>query len=389
MTSVTIHSLATFTQQLKDKACQLGFELTGVAPAAAPGRLDALHRWLDAGYAGQMDYIEKRRAAYAHPRFVLEGCRSVVMLALPYGDYSPDLSAEANEPAVNHGRVARYASDQRDYHDVIHERLKQLRGFVLERYPQAAVRGVVDTAPLLERELAEVAGLGWVGKNTLLLNRQWGSYFFLAALLTDLELASDEPYDKGYCGTCTACLEACPTQAFPEPFVLDARRCISYLTIEHRSVIAEELQGQLHGWIFGCDICQEVCPWNRKAQRELNSAMNPATALSSLNLLDSLQLTEESFRQRFRHTPLWRSKRRGLIRNALLLVGSRRLLAAIPSIERLLHDTEPLIRSAAVWAVAHMDHRESLQQLRSLQLTESDPDVLRAIEHALAHLDLD
>ena len=367
-------AVETIAEQLKRRASQLGFVLTGIAPAATPGRLDAFHAWLDAGYAGQMTYLHEHRQAYRHPRHVLDGCRSILMLAMPYGPAQPpdapaqppdapaQPSADPAQPSADPAqpsdgddarlaKVARYAQGELDYHDLIHERLKQLRSWLLEQQPQALVRGVVDTAPLLERELAATAGLGWIGKNTLLLNRRWGSYFFLAALLTDLDLPADEPDDKNYCGTCTACLDACPTAAFPSPFVLDARRCISYLTIEHRAALDPSLQTQLSGWVFGCDVCQQVCPWNRRAPHSSEAAFVPRADLAEVDILTLLELSETEFRQRFRRTPLWRAKRRGLLRNAILIAGTRRIPEAYAALDRLCSDEEALLREAATWAV--------------------------------------
>ena len=259
------------TQLLKNRAAELGFALAGVAPAVAPPGADRLGEWLARGYAGDMQYIADRRDAYAHPRHVLEGVRSIIVLALPY---------RTAEPAPAHpgqGRVARYAWGEVDYHDAIRDSLHQLADYLRELVPGAATRGVVDTAPLLEREFAQLAGLGWVGKNTLLLNRQLGSYFFLAALLTDAPLDCDAPHAADHCGTCTACLDACPTHAFPQPYVLDATRCISYLTIEHRGPIPADLRPGIGDWLFGCDICQEVCPWNNHAGKM--DELNPVSRL--------------------------------------------------------------------------------------------------------------
>lgn len=337
-----------FTDDLKRKAVELGFELCGVTLAAAPGRLQAFHDWLDSGLAGQMSYLAERRAAYAHPRHVLDGCKSILMLAMPYAGSSKD---RGKHTATSHAKVARYAQGTLDYHDVIHTRLKLLRTWFLERVPTAAVRGVVDTAPLLEREFAEAAGLGWIGKNTLLLNRTWGSYFFLAALLTDAELECDEANTKGFCGTCTACLDACPTRAFPTPYVLDATKCISYLTIEHRGAVDVDLRTQLDGWVFGCDICQDVCPWNRRVPTATEPAFTPRQDLANLDAVEVLALNADQFRQRFRKTPLWRAKRRGLLRNAILVVGTERNPAARAGLTRLLEDEESLLREAAAWAL--------------------------------------
>lgn len=334
-----------FTFELKSQAASLGFVLSGVAPAAQPVRYAQFLQWLDAGMAGQMHYLEARRAAYATPCSILDGCTTLLMLAYPYRTEEPQA------PASGSGRVARYAWGEPDYHEHVFDQLKALQRWAIAEHPSARMRGVVDTAPLLEREFAAAAGLGWVGKNTLLLNRQWGSYFFLAALLTDLPLAIDPPYEKGYCGTCRACLDACPTQAFPAPFVLDARRCISYLTIEHREAIDSDLAASLGDWMFGCDICQEVCPWNRRAAVADQAIPQPMHSLSPADLIDILQLDETTFRQRYRHTPLWRAKRRGVIRNACLVLGNQRNSAAKPWLLKLLDDSEPLIRGAAQWAL--------------------------------------
>ncbi|MCC6508782.1 MAG: tRNA epoxyqueuosine(34) reductase QueG [Pirellulaceae bacterium] len=337
--------METFTEALKLRALELGFVLSGVTAAAEPARYKQFLTWLDTGMHGQMHYLETRRAAYASPASILDGCTTLLMLAYPYRTQEPSTI----EPGS--GRVARYAWGEPDYHDQVFTQLKSLKHWIQEQHPTAQVRGVVDTAPLLEREFAEAAGLGWVGKNTLLLNRTWGSYFFLAALLTNLPLRLDEPYSKNYCGTCQACLKACPTDAFPQAYVLDARRCISYLTIEHREAIDPELASRMGDWMFGCDICQEVCPWNRRAATSPTALPHPFPSLSPASLVEILQLNDDQFKRLYRQTPLWRAKRRGIIRNACLVLGNQRYRAALSALETLLGDEEPLIRGAAVWAI--------------------------------------
>ncbi len=336
------------TQELKAQAQVLGFVLAGVTAAAEPARLHKLHQWLRDGYAGEMQYLYSRVEAYSHPQHVLDGCRTLLMLAVPYS------TAEA-KTAPNIGRVARYAWGATDYHDLLHEKLKRLRSWLENASPGAMVRGVVDTAPLLEREFAEAAGLGWVGKNTLLLNRHWGSYFFLAALLTDLPLVVDAPQDKGYCGTCTACLDACPTAAFVSPYVLDATRCLSYLTIEHRGPIDHQTAEQFDQWLFGCDICQEVCPWNRRAPACAEELLAPRDDLNPVDLSELLALDEIAFRERFRRTPMWRAKRRGMLRNAILLVAQQRIRSALPQLRSLLEDKDDLLRASAAWAISRLE----------------------------------
>jgi epoxyqueuosine reductase len=252
--------VAELSKQVKLRAGELGFSLRGICPAVAPPGALRFDQWLAAGHAGQMHYLADRREAYHHPASVL------VMLGMNYRTAEPAMSQPGE------GRVSRYAWGDADYHDVVRERLDTLAEFFRERAPAARVRGVVDTAPLLEREFAQLAGLGWIGKNTLLLNREHGSWFFLAALLTDVALAYDAAHEADHCGTCRACLDACPTHAFPQPYVLDATRCISYLTIELRNAVPPALRAGMGDWLFGCDVCQEVCPWNSRPAHQPKGA---------------------------------------------------------------------------------------------------------------------
>ncbi len=352
---------AQITSDLKHAANELGFELAGVCPAVTPSGFHRFLEWIELGYGGQMHYLADRAEAYRHPNSVLDGAKSIVMLAMNYhtepAKVSEDDVSAATPPGT--GKIASYAWGAVDYHDLIHARLKQLKKQVGEWLPESSVRGVVDTAPLLEREFAQLAGLGWVGKNTLLLNKQYGSYFFLAALLLDTELAYDDPFEADHCGTCTACLEACPTNAFPQPYVMDARRCISYLTIELRDDIPEDLRGTWDDWLFGCDVCQEVCPWNRDVplspeptfRRDQAGEADQAPPNSPLDLIELFYIDDEQFRARFRKTPLWRSKRRGVLRNAALLLGSQKFQPAIEALERGTQDSESLVRESCAWAL--------------------------------------
>lgn len=332
------------TTQLKAEAARLGFALSGITPAVAPPGLGRFHEWLASGFAGTMRYLEDRRAAYEHPRHVLEGVRSVVMLAMPYRTTEPQPAGEG------FGRVSRYAWGG-DYHDLIHDRLHELADWLREQSLGAKVRGVVDTAPLLEREFAQLAGLGWIGKNTLLLNRQFGSWFFLAGLLTDQELDYDAEHETDHCGTCTACLDACPTQAFVAPYVLDARKCISYTTIELREEIPTELRAGHGDWVFGCDVCQDVCPWNRKVPTVDETTFAARPDENPLNLIELFELDDSTFRQRFRDTPLWRARRRGILRNAAIVLGNQRATNATAALTKGLTDEEPLVREACRWAL--------------------------------------
>jgi epoxyqueuosine reductase len=369
--------IVAITRRLKGRACELGFSLCGVSPAVSPPGAARLDDWLAAGYGGQMHYLADRRDAYCDPSRVLNGVRSVVMLALNYR------TAEPIDPLPGQGRVSCYAWGEGDYHDVIHDRLHALADDLREVAPTARVRGVVDTAPLLEREFAQLAGLGWIGKNTLLINRDNGSYFFLAALLTDLELVYDEPHRADHCGTCRACLDACPTGAFPQPYVLDASRCISYLTIELRDTIPSALRAGVGDWLFGCDVCQEVCPWNSHAPLSEEPAFQPGGDANPLDLIALFELDEAAFRARFRYTPLWRPRRRGVLRNAAIVLGNQPAPAAIPALIRGLNDDEPFIRGAAAWALGRYQMESARNALVVRQEIESDAAVCAEIDAAL------
>jgi epoxyqueuosine reductase len=339
--------------RIKEQARCLGFDLAGIAPATPADGFDRLRDWLDQGFAGEMAYMRRHAEARRHPDSILPEVRSVVMVGMNYKPVArgeEQLAPETPNANNSRGRVARYARGT-DYHDVLRQRLNQLLDWLRDEVPGCRGRGVVDTAPLLERDFARRAGLGWFGKNTMLLNKRLGSYFFLGALLLDLDLATDLPHETSHCGTCTACLDACPTQAFVGPGWLDSRRCISYLTIELKGPVPEDLRPQLGDWLFGCDVCQEVCPWNRKAPAATEPALRPRADLESADLVELLGLSAEQFRVRFRGTALTRAKRRGLLRNAALILGTRRDVAALPALRRALADPEPLVREAARWAV--------------------------------------
>jgi epoxyqueuosine reductase len=374
---------AELTAAWKLEAQRLGFASAGCCPAVEAPGYARLQKWLAHGYAGQMRFLLDREELYRHPQSVLAGVRSVLMLTLTYRTAEPRL------PAPGQGQISRYAWGATDYHDLIHTRLRQLADWLRHEVPEAKVRGVVDTAPLLEREFAQLAGLGWVGKNTLLLNRHLGSWFFLAALLTDQTLQYDEPFESDHCGSCTACLEACPTDAFPQPYVLDASRCISYLTIELREMVPSTLRAGLDSWVFGCDICQDVCPWNRKSPAASDAEFQPLPESNPLELTELFSLTDDQFRQRFRHTPLWRAKRRGLLRNAAVVLGNQRHLPAVPQLARALqHDPEWLVRAASAWALGRMRAGDSLseparQALEMQREMESHPEVREEIQSAI------
>jgi len=332
------------TAELKQEATRLGFELAGATPAVTPPTFEYFRRWLADGFAGRMRYLCDRADARRDPRRVLDGAQSILMLATNYRSVEP---AEAQS---GQGRISRYAWGT-DYHAVIRRRLGRLAEFHRRLRPRAKVRGVVDTAPLFEREFARLAGLGWIGKNTCLVNRRFGSWLFLAALLSSEELQYDEPIEGSSCGSCRACLDACPTGALVEPYRLDARRCVSYLTIELRDSIPAEFRGALGERLFGCDLCQEACPHNRRTPATAEPAFHPAEGMNPADLAGLFALDEEEFRRRFRLTPLWRAGRQGLLRNAAILLGNRPHKAALSLLQRGLDDNEPLVRTACAWAL--------------------------------------
>jgi len=310
------------SQQIKKEAQNLGFDLVGIAPAGEAPHWDRLCQWVERGFHAGMEYIPRRLSTYRHPSGVLPGCRSLVMVAASY----PPVPLANIPPGL--GRIAAYAT-RTDYHTVLREKLRLLAGFIEALIPGTQTRPAVDTAPLMERSFGWLAGLGWIGKNTMLIHPQFGSYFLLGVVLTTAELPPDPPFSKNYCGRCQACLEVCPTGALVAPFTLDARRCISYWTIEAKTVPPARLRPFFDQWFFGCDLCQQVCPWNR---RILRSGGVPGTG--SLLVVEARQLpphvamsevlraSDSILRQWFRDTPLWRAKPAGLRRNAAIVLGN-------------------------------------------------------------------
>jgi epoxyqueuosine reductase len=335
--------------RIKQKAHLLGFELAGITTATDTETFSAYQEWLQQGMAGEMHYLERHSDARRNPSAVFGPVRSLVVVGM---NYKP-ADAESTGPPPITGKIARYARGI-DYHELLWHRLDQLLAWLQELVPGCKGRGVVDTAPLLERDFARRAGLGWFGKNTMLLNKHLGSYFFLGALLLDIDLAPDPPHDAQHCGTCTACLDACPTDAFTGPGKLDARRCISYLTIELRTTIPEDLRAPMGDWVFGCDICQEVCPWNRKAPAAGEPALQTLLPSGRIDLVALLDMTKEEFRSRFRHSPLWRPRWSGMRRNAAIALGNLGDPAALPALERAANDSDDVVRDAAQWALSRL-----------------------------------
>lgn len=369
------------TEALKAEAVRLGFDLVGITAAAPPPHAGALNDWLAAGHAGEMAYLARNAVRRADPRAAVPGARSIVVCGVHYRAAEPD-PATWNDPA--HGRISRYAWGD-DYHDVLLPRLRLLQEWLEARVGRAGIgRSYVDTGPVLERPVGEMAGLGFQGKNTLLIHPRHGSWFVLGEILVDAELDADQPQQLGSCGGCTRCLQACPTQAFVGPHVLDARRCISYLTIELKGPIPRELRPLMGNHIYGCDVCQEVCPWNRRwGAFTTEPAFTPRPGLAGPSLLDLAALDDEAFRTRFRGSPIKRIKRRGLLRNVAVALGNWREPASIDPLSRLLYDHEPLIRGHAAWALGRIGGPDAHAALNGRLAVEDDPWVREEIGDAL------
>ena len=396
------------THQIQRRAHELGFALVGITPAERSQTLQRYRDWLENGYAGEMDYLERHLPLKEDPRRLLAEAKSVISLAMNYYTLdTPQLLAE--DPG--RGQISRYAWGD-DYHEVIRERLRQLVEFIRQRCAETEPesRICVDTAPILEREYAQKAQLGWIGKNTNLINWRSGSWYFLAEVLVNVPLeltaesqwpqiagdrppryGDDEKYEtpalpRGSCGTCTRCIEACPTDAIVAPNVLDSRLCISYLTIELKASIPTALRPKMGNLIFGCDICQEVCPWNSKATPTTESAFHPREGNLAPELLSLVNMTQVEFSRRFKGSPIKRAKRRGFLRNVLVAIGNWGARKALPALEIALTDDEPLVRSHAAWAVGQIGGETATKLLQTRLAVENEPMVIAEIQEALAGL---
>ncbi|MFN0196027.1 MAG: tRNA epoxyqueuosine(34) reductase QueG [Planctomycetaceae bacterium] len=384
---------------LKQEAARLGFDLAGIAPAVTPLGYHEFLAWLEQGYAGRMQYLPDRREAYRHPDSVLSGVKSIMMLGMNYKSTDP-VPLESG-----YGRVSRYAWGNEDYHDFVRRRLNELGAGFERILPGHRWRGVIDTAPLLERDFARLAGLGWFGKNTMLIDKRKGSWLFLSALLLDVELPADRPFEADHCGTCTRCLDVCPTDAFPKPYVLDARKCISYLTIElHDQPIPADLRNGIGEWLFGCDLCQDVCPWNRKAPRSAEPTFHPVDTMSRIELQELLVITAHEFKQRFRHTPFYRTGWPALLRNAAIVLGNQRRVESAYALLKVLTHAEPLVRGASAWALGELDYSsgvatnfpekpllrvsEIVALLQKQLSVEQNGEVIEEIQRALGQLSM-
>jgi len=335
------------SDQIKVKAREFGFELVGVAPLSTSPEAEFYTEWLARGYAGEMDYLKHGRETRLDPAPLLPGARSLIVCALNYHTDRPLTSLDPER-----GWVSRYAWGA-DYHKVLQTRLKRLAEWIRQE-TRVGTRVYVDTGPLLERVYAKYGGVGWFGKNTCIIDQKVGSWIFLGCILTELELAYDTPAPDR-CGSCTRCIDACPTDAIVEPYVLDSRKCISYLTIELRGSIPESLREGVGHHLFGCDICQDVCPWNRRAPFTSEEKLEARPELFWPSLDHLLDLDDEGWRHLIRGTSMNRAKVRGLIRNLMVVVGNSGLKRFRKKVERFLAHSDETVRSHADWAVRKLD----------------------------------
>ena len=363
-------------ETLRQAALDVGFDYAGFAKAVPGQHSEHLATWLAAGMHGTMAYLEDADGRRGDPRRYLPWARSLLVVGLSY-DSGDALSQEPHQ-----GALSRYAWG-RDYHRAVRHRLEQLREAFLLTSPEARTHPFVDTSPLLEKGVAQAAGIGWQGKHTNLIRKKSGSWFFLGGLATDLELEPDSPA-QDHCGTCTRCIEICPTRAIVAPYVLDARLCIAYLTIENRGPIARELRGAIGNRIFGCDDCQEVCPWNKHAQKTTIPEFHPAPGNLNPQLLDLIGMTKSEWNRRFKKTPVRRAHYEGFIRNIAVALGYWGAPEAVAPLVARLDDDASLIRGHIAWALGETATPEARQALQNRLSLEEDAWVLEEISLALS-----
>ncbi|MBG56069.1 MAG: tRNA epoxyqueuosine(34) reductase QueG [Deltaproteobacteria bacterium] len=372
-------SPATLTNLLHKKASALGFDLFGVVPVSRSKTIDIYKDWLQKGYAGTMEYLEQHAELKENPRNLLPETLSLIALGCNYNNYNQFQETQDASKA----RFSRYAWGD-DYHEIIHSKLKVLKYYLCNELNAANLtRSFVDSGPVLERELAQRAGIGWFGKHSNLINMEKGSWFFLAEMLVDVELKADLPFTRVDCGTCTKCIEACPTGAIIADRTVDARLCISYLTIEHKDSIPHELRPKMGNHIFGCDICQEVCPWNKDAPISVEPGFKPRAENISANLTELMSLDQAAFSNRFRKSPVKRAKRSGFLRNVAVALGNWAHKDSIPALVIGINDSEPLVRIHSAWALGRINNKLARKKLKSAMLIEKNPNVLREIVIAL------
>ena len=370
METGAIEEPGALANKIKSAAQRVGFALAGISPVTTAPREQSFADWLRKGLGGEMGYLNRTEELRRDPKKLVPWARSVISVGMNY--FTP--YERPKTAGGTRGWISRYAWGD-DYHDVVREKLDRLLEEIRAMYAGPVEgRAFVDSGPVLERGLAGVAGVGWIGKNTQLISPKKGSWFFLGELFLDIELAYDRPI-RDRCGQCELCLDACPTGAFIGPYILDSRRCISYLTIELKGAIPRHLRALVGNHIFGCDICQEVCPYNAKAEPTGESAFAPREGLYAPELIPLLSLSEEEFRRRFKGSPLLRAKRRGFLRNVAVALGNLKAPEAVPALAGALTDNEPLVRAHAAWALGEIATVEAVAALMRHLPLETDTAV--------------
>ena len=364
-------------ENLNSFAERLGFDGFGVARPELGQSGERFGRWLNAGYDGAMSYLRRGEEKRKNPDLVLEGVKSILCFRTNYFTMEKDMSYVEQRDTAD---ISVYALNK-DYHDTITPRLRQMEEKIQQEFEGCRTRIYIDTGPILEKPLAQQAGLGWIGKHTNLLTQGMGSWYFLSEILTDIDLPSSQPADD-HCGTCRSCIDICPTDAIIAPYILDSRRCISYLTIELKGVIPVEFRKAIGNRIYGCDDCQIVCPWNSYAVKTNEPDFQQKQ--DTLKLIDLIQINQEMFSKRFKGSPIKRIKRRGLLRNVAVALGNSGNKQAIPILVKVLDDEEPLIRAHVVWALGELSGSEILPVIREKLNNESEAIVLEEMERVTA-----
>jgi epoxyqueuosine reductase len=375
---VSAHNENALSLQVKEEAQRLGFELVGISPVKLPPHEESFAEWLRQGFSGQLEYMKRTEELRRNPHRLVPWAVSIVSVGMNY--YTPFFRPAASPQPK--GWISRYAWGD-DYHYLIQDKLESLLDSI-RRICNGPVEGkvFVDSGPVLEREFAGIAGIGWIGKNTHLISPQNGSWFFLGELFLSMPLAYDRPI-RDRCGKCDLCLKACPTGAFVGPYVLDARRCISYLTIELKGFIPRHLRPLVGNHIFGCDICQEICPYNARTRPTPEAAYAPREGLYAPDLVPLLSLDEAEFRRTFRGSPILRAKRKGFLRNVAVALGNSKSREAVPALIRALDDDEALVRGHVAWALGQIGLEDAIQALEKRLRVESDLTVRMEIEDAI------
>jgi epoxyqueuosine reductase len=363
-------------ESLNAFAESLGFDGFGVASPQLDSAGERFGKWLDAGYDGEMSYIGRGEKKRKNPDLVLEGVKSILCFSTNYYTVEKDMSYVEHRDTAD---ISVYALNK-DYHDTITPRLRQMEEKIQQEFEGCRTRIYVDTGPILEKPLAQQAGLGWIGKHTNLLTQGRGSWYFLSEILTDVDLPPSQSADD-HCGTCRSCIDICPTDAIIAPYVLDSKRCISYLTIELKGVIPFEFRKAIGNRIYGCDDCQIVCPWNSYAVRTDEPDFQQKQ--DTLKLIELIQINQEMFSRRFKGSPIKRIKRRGLLRNVAVALGNSGNTQAIPILLKVLDDEEPLIRAHVVWALGELAGPEVLPAIREKLNNESEKIVLAELERVV------